>query len=94
MPPKRKHERLAEHYDAEDRKKQRNKGKQAVVDFYKADAKKKQAASEARKKAKLEQPLQTPPTNFSADQQTFPAIYGVDGAERRRQKVISKIVGH
>lgn len=54
---------------------------------------KKRAASEARKKAKLEQPLQTPPTQFRTDQQTFPAIYGVDGTERRRQKVISKIAG-
>jgi hypothetical protein len=54
---------------------------------------KKRAASEARKKARLEQPLQTPPTNFRTDQVTFPAIYGVDGTERRRQKVISKIAG-
>ena len=54
---------------------------------------KQRAAAEARKKAKLEQPLQTPPTNFRTDQVTFPAIYGVDGTERRRQKVISKIAG-
>jgi hypothetical protein len=65
-----------------------------IVAAYDEMDKKRQAAREARKKAKLEQPLQTPPTNFRTDQQTFPAVYGVDGTERRRQKVISKIAGH
>lgn len=65
----------------------KNKRKQETV----AAPKKRQAATEARKKARLEQPLQTPPTNFRADQQTFPAIYGVDAKERRRQKILSNI---
>lgn len=51
---------------------------------------KSKARAEARKKEKLEAPLQQTATNFNVGA-AFPALYGVDMKERKRQVVLRDI---
>lgn len=52
---------------------------------------KKRASQQARKKAKLEAPVATPPVQLGGSDKTFPAVYGVDLKSRRREKLLAAL---